>query len=66
MSFEALIPILLGIGGLFAAYKVFQLVLAHPAGSGKVVEIGDEIHNGAMVFMHREYKILAIFSGVGT
>ena len=64
MSFEALIPILLGIGGLFAAYKVFQLVLAHPAGSGKVVEIGDEIHNGAMVFMHREYKILAIFSGV--
>ncbi len=64
MSFEALIPTLLGIGGLFAAYKIFQMVLEHAPGTGKVVEIGDAIHTGAMVFMRREYKVLAIFSAV--
>ncbi len=64
MSFEALIPVLLGIGGLYTAYKVFQMVLEYAPGTGKVVEIGDAIHSGAMVFMRREYKILAIFSGV--
>ncbi len=64
MSFEALIPLLLGIAGLYTAYKVFQLVLEHAPGSGKVIEIGDAIHSGAMVFMRREYKILAIFSGI--
>lgn len=32
-----------------------------PAGSGKVVEIGDQIHLGAMVFMKIEYSRLALF-----
>ena len=31
------------------------------AGEGKVKEIGDEIHLGAMVFMSAEYSRLAIF-----
>ncbi|MEZ7991406.1 MAG: sodium-translocating pyrophosphatase, partial [Halioglobus sp.] len=33
-------------------------------GDGVVKKIGDQIHLGAMVFMHREYKMLAIFSVV--
>jgi K(+)-stimulated pyrophosphate-energized sodium pump len=61
MSFAALIPTVLGILGLFAAYFVFRTVKAYPGGSGKVADIGKEIHDGAMVFMHREYKILGIF-----
>jgi K(+)-stimulated pyrophosphate-energized sodium pump len=64
MSFEALIPTILGAFGLYAAYRIFGMVLKYPAGSGKVVEIGDAIHKGAMVFMHREYKILGIFIAV--
>ena len=64
MSFEALIPTFLGAFGLYAAYRIFGMVLKYPAGSGKVVEIGDAIHKGAMVFMHREYKVLGIFIAV--
>ena len=35
-----------------------------PAGDGKIKTIGDAIHSGAMVFMHREYKMLGIFASV--
>ncbi|MDZ7839948.1 MAG: sodium-translocating pyrophosphatase [Gammaproteobacteria bacterium] len=61
MSFAALIPTVLGILGLVAAFYVFRTVKSYPDGGGKVAEIGQEIHEGAMVFMHREYKILGIF-----
>jgi K(+)-stimulated pyrophosphate-energized sodium pump len=36
----------------------------HNHGDGVVKHIGDQIHLGAMVFMHREYKMLALFSAV--
>ena len=55
------IPFLLGILGLAAAYQVFRMVLQYPPGTGRVVEIADEIHKGAMTFMRREYTILAVF-----
>jgi len=64
MSLEALLPFLLGAMGLYAAYRVFGLVLGFPAGTGKIAEISEAIHNGAMVFMRREYRILAIFSAI--
>ena len=64
MSFEALVPIILGAAGLYAAYRVFGMVLKYPGGSGKIAEIGDAIHKGAMVFMRREYTILGIFVAV--
>ena len=54
-------PIILGILGLLSAYLVYLKVKSAPEGSGKVKEIGDEIHLGAMVFMSSEYKRLAIF-----
>ena len=53
-------PIILGILGLLSAYLVY-LKESALEGSGKVKEIGDEIHLGAMVFMSSEYKRLAIF-----
>ncbi|OIO71126.1 MAG: sodium-translocating pyrophosphatase [Zetaproteobacteria bacterium CG_4_9_14_3_um_filter_49_83] len=55
------IPALLGIVGLFAAFMLYRIVLRYPAGSGKVAEIGEAIHLGAMVFLKREYSILAVF-----
>lgn len=57
----ALLPIILGVGGLLAAAIVYSLVKRAPAATGKVSSIGDQIHTGAMVFMRREYSILAIF-----
>ena len=61
MSFAALIPFALGILGLYAASRVFAMVRIYPAGEGKVAEIASAIHRGAMVFMRREYSILAVF-----
>ena len=55
------LPIGLGIFGLICAVLVFLKVKSEPAGEGKVVEIGNEIHLGAMVFMKSEYSRLAIF-----
>src|SRR5215217_620411 len=55
------IPFLLGIFGLAVAYYIFRLVLKYPSGIGRVLEIADEIHRGAMTFIRREYTILAGF-----
>ncbi|MCF6287647.1 MAG: sodium-translocating pyrophosphatase [Proteobacteria bacterium] len=60
MSLE-LVPIVLGVAGLVVALLIFVILLKNPAGSGKVKEIADDIHNGAMVFMKREYTILTGF-----
>jgi len=64
MSVEALIPMILGGFGLYAAYRIFGIVLKYPGGTGKIADIGDAIHKGAMVFMRREYQILGIFIAV--
>jgi len=61
MSVFSFLPALLGIFGLYCAYLVYGIVKSAPAGSGKVVDIGDQIHLGAMVFMRAEYNRLAIF-----
>jgi len=55
-------PPLLGVVGLMAAWVVYALVKRYPSGEGLVAEISDAIHQGAMVFMRREYSILAIFA----
>ena len=55
------LPPMLGVIGLIIAFIIYQMVLKHDAGEGVVKKIGDQIHLGAMVFMHREYKMLAIF-----
>ena len=59
--FHEYLPIILGVLGLFSAYLVYLNVQKNSEGSGKVKEIGDQIHLGAMVFMASEYKRLALF-----
>jgi len=51
----------LGVLGLaFAGYTYFEVV-KRPAGTQVMVDISNTIHDGAMVFLKREYSILAIF-----
>ena len=58
------IPVTLGVLGLISAWVIFSIVKRFPEGDGKVVEISNAIHHGAMVFMRREYTILFIFVAV--
>ena len=55
------LPPLLGIIGMAAAWLVYSMIKSKPSGDDKVAEIANKIHNGAMTFMAREYKMLAIF-----
>ncbi len=60
------IPPVLGLFGLIAAFVMYRVVKRYPGGEGKVVEIASAIHDGAMVFMRREYSILAVFALIVT
>jgi K(+)-stimulated pyrophosphate-energized sodium pump len=59
-----LAPPILGVLGLFIALLLYATVKKWPPGEGKVAEIGEAIHLGAMVFIKREYTLLAIFSAL--
>jgi len=56
------IPVILGGAGLIVAFIIYRIIMSYSPGSGKVVEIGEEIHKGAMTFIRREYSILFIFA----
>ncbi|MAG91358.1 sodium-translocating pyrophosphatase [Candidatus Woesearchaeota archaeon] len=45
---------------IFAAFTASR-ILKQDAGNQKIKEIADAIHQGAMTFLHKEYKILVIF-----
>ena len=65
MPFDYLLyPPLLGVGGLIVAFVIYHRLVRHNHGDGEVKKIGDQIHLGAMVFMQREYKMLALFAAV--
>jgi K(+)-stimulated pyrophosphate-energized sodium pump len=64
MELSNLLPPAFGVFGLAAAAYTYAQVKKYPEGDGKVVEIGNQIHLGAMVFMKREYKMLAMFSAI--
>ncbi|MCJ8311087.1 MAG: sodium-translocating pyrophosphatase [Rhizobiaceae bacterium] len=55
------IPPLMGVIGLVVAYILYGMVMKYPEGEAAIKKIGDQIHEGAMVFMKREYKILLMF-----
>ena len=58
-----LLPPLLGLFGMLAAFFVYTLVMKYPDGEDKVKKIGDQIHSGALAFMKTEYKYLLVFIG---
>ena len=55
---------ILGVVGLLIAYVIYAGVVKQPVGSEKMREISDQIHDGAMAFLGREYKVLAIFIAI--
>jgi len=57
-----MIPIYLGLIGLITAYFLYKFILTFSAGSGKIIEISQEIHLGAMTFIRKEYSVLFMFS----
>ncbi len=61
-----LIAILSGVLGIVVAAFLAYYVLKQPQGSKKVVEISSAIKEGALAFLGREYRILAIFVAVVT
>ena len=64
MSEYLILPPLFGVAGLVVAFFIYTVMTRYPGGEGAIKKIADQIHLGAMVFMHREYKMLAIFSAV--
>ncbi|HKI59607.1 MAG TPA: sodium/proton-translocating pyrophosphatase, partial [Mariprofundaceae bacterium] len=58
---ESMIPVMFGVFGLGVAFLLFQSVKKYPAGEGKVLKIASAIHLGSMIFLRREYSILAGF-----
>ncbi len=58
------LPPVLGILGLVIAFILYRKIVVLPAGEGKLAEIAEAIHLGAMTFMKREYSILAPFAAL--
>ena len=56
-----ILPPLLGLVGLVCAFVLYGMVMKYPEGEDAIKKIGDQIHEGAMVFMRREYTILVMF-----
>ncbi|MEM6707220.1 MAG: sodium-translocating pyrophosphatase [Pseudomonadota bacterium] len=59
-----LIPPVFGIVGLVAAFIVYGIVKRYEPGAENLTRISDSIHEGAMVFMRREYTMLLGFAAV--
>ena len=51
-----------GIVGLIIAFILLSRIIKYSGGEGKVAEIAEKIHRGAMVFMKREFLLISIFA----
>lgn len=60
------LPALLGALGLLIAFLILIRIQKAPAGHGDVEKIAKKIQHGAMVFLKREFVVLALFMlGIG-
>ncbi len=60
MELQMFAPIL-GIIGFVIAIVIYNVIKGQPVGNDKMKEISEAIHAGAMAFLSREYRVLAIF-----
>ncbi|HOP07026.1 MAG TPA: sodium-translocating pyrophosphatase [candidate division Zixibacteria bacterium] len=56
-----LLAALIGVVGFIFALALFFWIRSKPTGTDLMKEISEVIHDGAMVFLKREYSILVIF-----
>jgi K(+)-stimulated pyrophosphate-energized sodium pump len=52
---------LLGLLGLGSAFGIYGYVKKQPEGTDVMIDLGEQIHDGAMAFLRREYTVLAGF-----
>jgi K(+)-stimulated pyrophosphate-energized sodium pump len=52
---------LLGAVGFVIAIVMYNMVKAEPVGNERMKEISEDIYKGAMAFLGREYRVLAVF-----
>ncbi len=62
MSSLTNLPPIFGVLGLVCAFIIYLLMTKYDEGEDKIKKIADAIHEGAMVFMHREYTMLLLFT----
>ena len=55
---------LFGIGGLFFALGIYFFIMKQPVGNDTMKELSDMIHDGAMVYLKRQYTILVAFIAI--
>jgi len=53
-----------GTLGLLAALVVYRYLVRQPQGTDMMADLADQIHDGAMAFLRREYTVLAGFVAV--
>ena len=63
MNVEIIAPIL-GVVGLVIVLLIYLWLKAQPQGEGLIVKISEQIYIGAITFLKREYKMLAMFAVV--
>ena len=64
MSEYLILPPAFGLAGLAIAFFIYFIMTRYDHGDDAVKKIAHQIHLGAMVFMHREYRMLALFAAV--
>jgi len=55
---------MLGVLGLGTAAGIYGYMTKQPSGTDLMVELGEQIHDGAMAFLRREYTVLAGFVAI--
>jgi K(+)-stimulated pyrophosphate-energized sodium pump len=60
MEMQMFAPVL-GVVGFIIAIIIYGRVKAQPIGNSIMKDISEQIHDGAMAFLRREYQVLAIF-----
>lgn len=60
MQLQMFAPIL-GVAGFIIAILIYTSIKSQPVDNEKMKEIAEAIHSGAMAFLNREYRVLAIF-----
>ncbi len=57
-------PVVLGVLGMLVAFLIYRVIQRYPGGYGRVADIAQEIQQGTMAFMRREYLVMYLFVAV--
>jgi K(+)-stimulated pyrophosphate-energized sodium pump len=52
---------IIGVVGLIVAFLIYGYVKRQPSGSDLMIDLADQIHDGAMAFLRKEYTFLMVF-----